>query len=329
MSSFNTLIRPIFITGTVIFGISSIITALIFVYFVIRGRRISDKLLQSDSNKVYSIHWLNSIWIYLSLFISFLLLTLLYATSIFRMGIIISPFGDIFHWTRWIILAIIGIFYIGCFSYILTDDNDHSWNKRYVSYLRIQSFFIVSFYVISFICIFFTSFTTDTDAKITLMFFSILFFIIFVILIFFPHNKFSISSHNEHDNILFTGNDKTSSQHVTKTTRTSIIFTYRCLILFFIVVSYIIYVIIWFLSKSNKITDTLHLQGQLIAYLVADFIYIVVFSFIFMVFTFYFKMKTIGYKDSETGKMHFKSNSLQLNSKTTLYASKEYFGTSL
>jgi len=311
-------IQTVLIVGAAIFGVSAILTSIIFIYFVAKGHLLINNLKKTGAIKdIHHIHWLNSIWIYLCLTTSFLLLTLLYASNSVGFGFMVKPNLHIIQWARWIILSLVTLIYNGCLAFIMTDEQQ-TYNRKPTPYLRAQSFFIVFYSVIAFLALFFATISPTENAHIVWFVASIISFFISIILYFFPHNKFAIDNPDHpHDYILFTGNDnkkhdinksQNSPHHIAAKSRYDIILTYRVLFILFIIGAYIINVIIWLLSRSNSIFDILHLKGEVIAYLVADFVLIVVFSFIIIVLTFYFRMKTLSLEHKD-GSITYKNPS--------------------
>ena len=289
-------IQTIFIVGAAIFGASAFITGCVFIYFVWRGwsaiARLTGKGADRAAAELHHVHWLNSIAVYLVLFTSFILLTMLYSMNATGMGFMVKPNLHIAHWARWLFLAAVGLIYNGCLAYVMTDD-DRNYNKHRGTAIRVQSFFIVFYYVAAQIMIFFATVSSTVNAHIVCMVGSIVAFILSVLLYFFPHNKFALSA-SPKDYILFTSDDGGSG--TTASQRYNVIMTYRAFFLGFIIISYIVNVIIWFMARSNDISDLISFKGELIAYLVSDFVFIVIFAFILIVLTLYFRMKTVSIK---------------------------------
>lgn len=298
-------IRNIFIGGAVLFGVSAIVVGCIFAYFIAKNYTH----VNGNDNNLKHVHWLNSIWIYMVLFTSFLLFTALYSMSATQMGFTVKPNMHVAYWSRWLFLAVIGLIYNGCLAFIMTDD-DATWNKNNRLYMRVQSFFIVLYYVAAILFIYFATGAPNNDSHIVCMVASIVTFIISVLLYFFPYNKMSLNSEDPTDYVLFAGN-RNKKRPVNSELRYNTIMTYRGMFLGFIILSYVVNVIIWFLSTSNDISDVIDFKGQIIAYLVSDIVFIVLFAIALIVLTFYFKMKTVSIKGENGGHTQYKARAVQ------------------
>ena len=321
-------VQATFIAGAVIFGVGALITAAIFIYFLWKG--YSSSALSKSADNVRSVHWLNSIWVYPCLCTSMLLLTLLYATSATGYGLLVKPNLTIVHWLRWLILAMLGFVFYGCLALILTEE-DVSYNKEKRPFLRMQSFFGIFYYIAAYLCIEFASISPTVPSHITWMVCSIIAFIISILLFFFPYNKISvIVPEHPHDYALFTGNDHGNGNgrsspndqsgvdgvkysHYSAKLRENIIYTYRGIFLAMIIISYVYYVIIWFLSNSNDIATAINFRVEMASYLVGDILYIGVFTVVFIVLTFYYRMKIIAIRDTVSGVTSFQQQQSTYN----------------
>jgi hypothetical protein len=305
-------VRPIqatFIAGTVIFGVMFLLTSAVFVYFVWKGYQFKE--MKRAAGESYHYNWLNSMWIYPALATIFLFFTVLYCFGAVQMGFTVLPSLEIAFWLRWLVLAIIGWIAASLLAFIMTKEQRDDpmmpggkYHEQYQHFLHfVQPFFIVFFYAFSYILIFIATFlAVDNVQKIVSMTFSAIFFVISILLFFFPYNKIGHMAANGTDTIYFTPEDVTgvSTGNNQKRVRRNIILTYRLLWLFIVVISYVLYFIIWFLSKSNGFSDAIHFRNEFIAYLIIDFLSIVPWAIVLMVFTFYFKQKTMGYIEKET-----------------------------
>ena len=214
-------------------------------------------------------------------------------------GFMVKPNLHVAHWSRWLFLAAIGFIYNGCLAYILTD-TDVNFNRKKAPYMRAQSFFIVFYYVAAQVMIFFGTITSTVNAHIICMIASLVAFFVSILLYFFPHNKLSLVRPDDY--MLFSQTSRANEKM-----KYDVIMTYRGMFLGFIVLCYVFNFIIWFLGRSNDISEVISFKGEMIAYLVSDFVFIVIFSLVFIALTFYFgKMKTVGIKASD-GTVSFKS----------------------
>ena len=298
-------LQTIYGTGAGVFGVSSLITGAIFIYFVWKGRVAKNSTMDH-------VHWLNSTWIYLLLATNFLLLAVLYATNAVGFGFYVKANLHVINVIRWLTIAVVGTLYQGCLAYILTNDH-RTWNvKKKKTHLGAQNFFILFYYALSQIAIFFATITVNHNAHILCMVASLVTFIISILLYFFPDDKMSIDASKLKDYVFNTVSDKEVANKV-RTLEESIISSYRITFMVLLGLSYVINFVIWFLSRSNDISDAISLQGEAIAYLVSDFLFFVPFASLLVGLTFYYKMKTIAIKNETTKEMRFKASEARSN----------------
>ena len=304
-------VQAIFIVGAVIFGIGAIATGIAFSIFVGRAYNTAERLVAAGQiNSARDVHWLNSIYIYFVLFTTYLLFTGLYATNATYSGFELVAPWRIVQWLRWPVLAFAGAIYIGALAFFLTEDGDATWNRRQPqSVMRAQSFFIVLYYFLAYLAIAAATLVAATSGKIVLMVFSVVLFALSLILFLVPFNKCDGSGHNPqhpHDYVFFTGNDTrrfgnapTATPHLTVEERGAVITTYRVMFVLFVIFAYAINVVIWLLSYSNGVTTVLGFQGEVIAYLVGDILFPVVFTLALLFMTLVYDMKTIAIHDKQ------------------------------
>lgn len=292
-------LETIYGTGAGIFGVSSLIMGAIFIYFVWKGR-------VAQNSTIDHVHWLNSIWIYLLLCTNFLLLATLYAVNAVGYGFYVKANLHVINVIRWLTIAVVGTLYQGCLAYILTNDHRTWNNKKKKTFLGAQNFFILFYYGLSQLSIFFATITVNHNAHILCMVASLITFVISMLLYFFPSNKMAIDPSNTKASVFVTATDKVTGSAIRKIEE-AIMYSYRITFMAFLGLSYIINFIIWFLSRSNDISDTISLQGEAIAYLVSDFLFFVPFACLMVGLTIYYKMKTVGIKNMSTKETTFQS----------------------
>ncbi len=289
-------LRIIYGTGAGIFGVSALITGIIFVYFVCKGRI-------ADNSATDHVHWLHSIWIYLLLFTEFLLMASLYATNAVGYGFYVKSNLHVINVVRWLSIAIVGSLFQVCLAYIMTNDHRTWNNKKKKTHIGAQNFFIILYYAMSQLSIFFATITVNRNAHILGMVASLVCFIISVLLYFFPSDKISIDEGTVIRDNIFTSRNLAGAY--TRKIEESIMATYRIAFLVIIILTYVINFIIWFLSRSNDMSEAVSLNGEAITYLVSDFLLLVPFSAILIGFTIYYKMKTIAVKNNVTKEVTF------------------------
>ena len=300
-------LKAIYGTGAGIFGACALITGGFFVYFVVKGR-VAAKNLAVDH-----VHWLKSIWIYLLLFTNFLLMSCLYATNAVGYGFYVKANLRVINVIRWLTLAVVGTLFQGCLAYTMTNDH-RTWNEakkmKKSSYAGAQNFFILFYYALSQAAIFFATITVNRNAHILCMVASIVFFIVSVLLYFFPDNKIVVDDRGTTRDLVFgTGIMNKAMATGVRDIEVAIMYSYRLCFLVFLILTYVLNYIIWFLSRSNDISDAIALRDEAIAYLVSDFFFLVPFACIMVGLTIFYRLKTIAMKDATTGEMNFQSRS--------------------
>lgn len=331
-------VQVVFIVGAVIFGISAVVTGLIFSFFVARhydrangivnvvtksSTTTTTTITTTPARKVvvtpnpsspHSIHWLNSVWIYMVLFTAFLLFVVLYSTQAAYGGLYVATPWRIIAWLRWFFLALIGAFYMAILAYFLTDDSgDSTWNRHPKPAMRMQSFFIVFYYAAALLAIAAATIVASQNGKIVLMVASVVAYAIALIMFLVPYNKCAAHDlEHPHDYAFFTGNDRHTGashhhhHHIQAQERRAVITSYRVVFLMFLSFSYIFNLIIWFTARSNGIwSDGLTFRTESILYLISDCVFILFFAIFLIGLTFYYGMKTIAWQDAVTGRMHY------------------------
>lgn len=291
------VIQAIYGTGAGIFGVCALITGSFFVHFVRKGRCSKNWMIDH-------VHWLNSIWVYMILCTTFLLLTCLYAANSVGYGFSVKTNLHVIDVARWLVMTVVGTLYQGCLAYILTNDHRTRHTKKKKTSIGAQNFFIIFFYALSQVCILMATITVIYEAHIILMVASLVTFIIAMLLYFFPTNKIRVDATTKQTLTFLESQDRCSGVSIRKTEE-EIMNTYRIAFMVFIVISYALNFIIWFLSRSNDISDTISLKGEAIAYLVSDFILVVPFAFIMVYLTVRYRLATLMIKDNETKETSF------------------------
>lgn len=266
--------------GAVLFGLASLITGGVFGFFVYTGR------VSVNSAKDH-VHWLSSIWIYMLLSTTFLLLAMLYALNATGYGFWVKANLHVINLFRWLTIAAVGTLYQICLAYILT--NDHRTfkgqsTKKKKTAIGAQNFFILFYYALSQFSIFFATITENRNGHIICMVGSMITFIISVVLYFFPHDKIRFEENTAKDQLFYNKEVREIEEKLTM--------AYRISFLVLLCLSYAINFIVWFLCRSNDFNDSISLEGEAIAYLVSDILFFVLFGALLVGLTLYYRVKT-------------------------------------
>lgn len=296
------LAQPVFITGAVIFAVSCLLTVAIYLYYVYKGYVIARKLNGATDQTLRSIHWLKSIWIYLTLATIFFIMAALYAVNANGTGFYQRPDLKLTHWARWLFLALAGVLYNGTLAFILSRNEamlDHQIDNKFQLPYGAQNLFILLYYFMSIVIIAFAAlFCVNNTSRIITMVVSLIAFIASLALYFLPYNKFTVKTRE--DGVFFIGDSAAAETPE----RQRVITAYRWIFLVTIILSYVINFIIWFLATGNEFTTALNFQNESIAYLVSDVLLFIPGSLMLIGLTFYYNQKTLVSQD-ETGKLTF------------------------
>lgn len=275
--------------GACIFGLASLVTAGTFVYFVWQGRI-------SPNNSKDHVHWLSSIWCYMLMCTTFLLLATLYALNAVNYGFYVKMNLHAVNLLRWLVIAVVGSLYQGCLAYILTNDHRTTYArmKKKKSAIGAQNFFILFFYFLSQVAIFFATITENHDGHIICMVASIVTFIISMVLYFFPDNKIGLDADGPNSIITYNKDVRDIENKITM--------FYRFAFLLLLNLSYLLSFIIWFLSYSNDMSGAVSYLGEAITYLVSDILFFGLFAVLFVSMTLYHRVQTRAFSTVEGGK---------------------------
>lgn len=255
----------VFIVGFAFFLTTSVLLAGVFAYYVISGYR-----KMRDYNKdEWIIKWHKSMWIYLSFLTITFLFTILYMAQYLGQGFAQKPNMMLIAYLRWVFIAITSGLVIGNLAYVM-------FSKPHGG----QSFFTVFFYVFAMILFVPASLSQDGNQRILWITCSILSFIMTVLLLFFPVNKITGKDYKAAQSTLF--NDSCSDDTLIK----SWSFNYKLLYLIHIIIIYVIYLVIWFLSDVNEFVTVINFENSMISYLVFDLVSVLPFIIILAILTF-------------------------------------------
>jgi len=313
-----TSISTTFIIGFSIFIVCTACTGIAFFYFLFKGKYLKNTLY--NDRKLYEIKWIRSIWIYFSLFTSFLLFSLLYMDNYLGEGLALTPIPTIILWERWLIIALI-IFIFTFTAY-----------EMYRRHSDIQSFYIILYMVISILLLYRATLSIINGSKILWIISSIIFALGSLIFYFIPENKIknpytdhtttndSLSnylpqkqSHSQQQqqqqeqdrgNMFYPQNHGYRETIDKESTREAM--NYRIVYFVFIFLSYFVYFLIWLLSSSNGLIFAIDLNSEVIVYLVADCLLLIPFS-IGLIWYSIKNPQVIKIKNTQTNQVSFKS----------------------
>lgn len=270
----------VFIIGFGIFVGSFIILATAFTYYVVTGYTASRRY----SPQEWTVKWDNSLWIYLSFLTIIALFIILYMLQYLGQGFAQKPNMMFIAYLRWVFITITSGIMIGNLSYVM-------FRKPRGA----QSFFTVFFYITAFVFFIPASFAQDDDVRLFCIICSVLFFIATIILLFFPVNKITGKDYDAAKDVLLEG-ECTGNQLLS-----SWLFNYKILYVIHIIVIYIAYIIIWFLSDVNEFTTVLNFDNSMIAFLSFDILNILPFIIILSIMTYLHRFRKLILTDRATG----------------------------
>lgn len=312
-------IQVIFTVGACIFGASTLLTFILWVYFICRaykglrkaytkGGNNNDAIITDSKGKAFSkhlhrVHWLRSIWIYGALFAIGFVFTIYYSTSALGAGLAPTSFGSIILWSQWLVLGLVGIIAHVLLAFVLTHHiGDYYGNEFSHSSTQVnaQSLWIILFYFICVISLYFGTLSDLRGVKIVLIVFAPISFILSALGYFFPFNKITFITNGDHHD------DGSGLTIKDASNRHDIVLFERYGWAAFITASMFINFLIWLLSESNGITDKIDFQGQVIAYLVTNVLLYIPMLVVTVILSFKYKQKGVQIKTTTTdSKVHY------------------------
>jgi hypothetical protein len=286
------------IAGFSVFFIFSAITLLTCAYFVYSTRRAA----RAFPPEIYDIKWAKSFWIYLSFILATLAFGQLYLLQYFGQGFAIKPNLLVVVWLRWIYVGLIGGIFIGLLNYVMIKKPHGA-----------QSFFSVLFYLLSIGSLYGASLSQSDALRIIWIVSSLICFVIAIFLICWPESRLWGEDYEAVKQIIFSQESVwcVMTKSLPREHRESSIkvwaFIYRLILLWQIILTYIGYLINWFLSDSNEFTDIAPLDTSLLVYLILDFFFILPFLVLLISLTFLNVTKKVTAKNKRTGHKHFAS----------------------
>lgn len=287
-------LRPIFISGISIFGATAVLAAIAQLWFVRKTRQAEKKY----SGEMWKVKWSNTQWTYETAFVGSISFMFLYLLQYYGSGLAIKPSLSVIVWLRWLFYGGLGTIYMGILNYAMIEGKHHG----------AQSFFSILGYAASVFSIFAATVAHTHDSSIVWMSASLFFMLYAVSRVFWPISKIWTQDYLKVREVNYSevpmwrvvlGMVEKGDSH-----EASIIvwaFSYRCILLSNIILSYLGMVITWFLSDGNEFTDVSDLHSTLLSYLIFDIVFIVPFTALFSGLTFANKTEKLKAKNRESG----------------------------
>jgi hypothetical protein len=290
----NTL-RPIFISGISIFGFTAALSAIAQIWFVRSARGVDKKYLY---NEKYKVKWSSTQWTYETALVGSISFMFLYLLQYYGSGLAIKPSLTVIVWLRWLFYGVIGTIYMGVLNYAMIEGK----------HCGAQSFFSLLGYAAAIFSVGAATVAHTHDSSIVWMAASLTFMAYSISRVFWPisrlwteeYNKVREVNYSETPmwRIMFGMVGKNDSHEAAIVVWA---FSYKCILLANIILSYVGVVITWFLSDGNEFTDVSDLHSTLLAYLIFDIVFIVPFTILFSSLTFANKVQKASVKDKESG----------------------------
>lgn len=274
------------IAGFAIFVFLDVAVALLFAYYVWRGKQVIVQL--KDDREQYEIHWLKPQWIYLIQFITYFTFWALYMAMYQLQGFAIRP-PFVIMWARWIALFIVALLYSYGLNFILTTVHRHA---------DPQSYAMIFFYVWAYLGILLAEFSTSSGGRLLWIMVGIISFIVSLGAFILPVNKLTDPS------VALKPNDSYAN-------------SYKYWYLAFMILAYVLYIFIWFFSDSSQFTDGLDFDQQIIAYFFIDLLLSLGPGVVVAIVTFMNEAPSIAIRNTETDQIEYATN-VKMNKRKVL-----------
>lgn len=249
--------NTLFLIGLVLFFVGGAALFLVYFYYIYRGRGIIANYRRCESD-TWCIQWTATRWLYPLLFIGLLLMGVLYLSMFLGQGIALRPNLLMVMWERWVILTIVAFLYSVALNYALTGVP----KKRLSAQLDEQAFFMVFLYTFAYAALIGAVLSQAFQTRLMWTIVSIVAFVLAILFYIYPSNKFNCAYH-------------IASR-----------FSYYKLFFVFLVLAYVYNLIIYFLAASNEYSDVLDFHQEVIAYLVGDTVFMLLFALVVLAATF-------------------------------------------
>jgi hypothetical protein len=272
----------IFLVGFFVFLAGGVFLFGTYIFYILRSQA---KLANLKCADAFSVCLTTTRWLYPVFFTSLFLLAALYMSMYLNQGISARPNLLLVMWERWVILGVIGFLYAVCLNYYMTILSHDE-----------QSFFMVIFYTLSYWSLLGAALSQTTQTRVLWLVVSIVAAILAILFYVYPDNKFACHHHI--------------------TTR----FAYYKFFFAVILIAYAYYILIFILAASNELTSAISFQGEAIAYLVGDALFVLLFALVLAIATFVDMKDTLRVKNPVTGRVTYQSKPMTLNSNENVFA---------
>lgn len=341
----------VFIAGFSISFITAGMTGLSFLHFLYKsdGEERRSRLNGADLELKRS----KFIDVYLTCFVSSVLMGVLYLIQYYGQGLWLMPGPMFIIWFRWLFIAFIGAAYMRLLGYVLCrrftkrrmvlksdGEVDHmsleesrkqSASSMVLPHLpkhKSQSFHLVVVWLLAIISLFVGTLSQTQNLKIVWGFFSIFWVFVSIIILFFPY-PLLMHDHTTVRDIALSEPSIWPLMFTPTKDRTKELsmrlwaYVLPWFLFAQIIISFIGYIIIWFLSDANQFTDIITLRNTLISYLVFDMIFIFPFIFIVCVLNAAGMQEKWVILDRQTGRKTYNSLAPVVLNALPLYASND------
>lgn len=226
-------------------------------------------------------------WIYLSYMMICALFAILYMCQYLSQGFLVNGILLV-PYLRWVMVAVAGAIEMGTLTYIMT------YNSK-----SAQRFFAAFIYFLSLALIIGATLSITNPQRLNLIVWSIAAFFFSLVLLFFPDNLIWDAEHEMGCwQILFSERPFLSRHNIVALYS----YAYRVVILAQVVLVYVAYIIIWFLTDSNQFSTVITTDNSFIAYTVFDLLGILPFA-IFLIYATFAGLtrKIIAVKKDDNG----------------------------
>lgn len=219
-----TPIQIILLVGICVFGLGTLVTAVVGIVYFSWGNSQLGNLHAKDKYRKY---WHRTLWVYGVLFLDMFLLFMLYLVQYFSQGITQNLSGVYVVWGRWLIFIFISYVNSNCLTYVMTKHSNDIQSKVYV---------LAS--VLAYLFFLFATGSQATETRSSWIAGSAFIFIIALLSYVLPYNKWRVVDSKFHSDI----KDAPWGAYY-----------HRAFYLIFIV-AYVIYFLIWITSPVNGLT---------------------------------------------------------------------------
>ncbi len=255
------------IVGFTLFIVSFALIAAAGIYYVASAWHAKLK----KKPELYTVRWDKAGWLYLSYMMICALFAILYMCQYLDQGfwvngLMLQPY------LRWVMVAVAGAIEMGTLTYVMTYKSVSG-----------QRFWVPLLYFLSLALFIGATLSITSGQRLNLMVWSIAAFVFSIALLFFPDNLIWDAEYEMGAWQILFSEKPWSQRHNIVALYT---YAYRCVILAQVVVVYVAYVIIWFLTDSNQFSELITTDNSMIAYVVFDLVGVLPFAIFLLYATF-------------------------------------------